>query len=400
MTEADVTEADVSERDTTHAATAGGSSPLRAMSSSEGPKRASRVIGIDVARGLASLIMVQGHAYDGWVRAEEKTSAAYLFTRVLGSLPLPSFLVLAGAAMVLRVEAADAKRELVSDVRRGLVRRGLVVLAVGYLVNALSALIDGYEGPETFFRADVLQLIGLSIASVALFGVHARVDDPHRVDRRRLSWVAALVATLPVLLAVPITRWSLGVDAPLGYLVGLFADVPPVTRMPYVPLASWCGVGVAAGLFLTHANRDARARAGAPTRVLVGLLAGALVTVVVFSHLTTLWVAASGVPLSRAHPAVIANAIELAARGLVVVAVGALATHVLPRRIEGVLATVGRGSLVAYVFHVPFCYGALGRPFAGRLTMVEATVGVVALELASIAAVYARDALRRRTAER
>ena len=37
--------------------------------------KAPRVEGIDLARGLASAIMIQGHAYDGWVHAEGKTTA-------------------------------------------------------------------------------------------------------------------------------------------------------------------------------------------------------------------------------------------------------------------------------------------------------------------------------------
>jgi hypothetical protein len=45
------------------------------------------------------------------------------------------------------------------------------------------------------------------------------------------------------------------------------------------------------------------------------------------------------------------------------------------------------------VFHVPFCYGALGRPIAGRLTMLEATGVVVLLEIASFGAVVLRDVL-------
>ena len=126
--------------------------------------KAPRVEGVDLARGLASAIMIQGHAYDGWVDADGKTTAAYLFTRVLGTLPLPSFLVLAGAAIALRCEAARASGEDAKSVRHGLAKRGLTVMGAGYAVNIVSALIDGFEGPETFFRADVLQLIGLTIA--------------------------------------------------------------------------------------------------------------------------------------------------------------------------------------------------------------------------------------------
>jgi hypothetical protein len=104
------------------------------------------------------------------------------------------------------------------------------------------------------------------------------------------------------------------------------------------------------------------------------------------------------VPLDRTHPAVVTNAIELAARGIIVLAVGALSTPLLPPRARAVLLRLGRGSLVAYVFHVPFCYGALGLPIRGRLSMLEATGFVVLLEIASFGAVWARDTLRSRAA--
>ncbi|MDH5493074.1 MAG: hypothetical protein OEY14_14060, partial [Myxococcales bacterium] len=61
-----------------------------------------RVEGIDIARGVASLVMLQGHAYHGWVAAEHHSSPAYQLTRVLGTLPLPAFLLLSGAAVASR----------------------------------------------------------------------------------------------------------------------------------------------------------------------------------------------------------------------------------------------------------------------------------------------------------
>jgi uncharacterized membrane protein len=362
-------------------------------------ERAARVEGIDVARGLASAIMIQGHAYDGWVNAEGKTTAAYAFTRVLGTLPLPSFLLLSGAAIALRVEAGIAKGEDAADVRRALAKRGLEILVIGYVVNAISALMDGWEGAETFFRADVLPLIGLSIATLASFGVRGGAGSPVPA-RRALVVAASVLAVVPVLVCPWVSAWSRTVEGPAGWLLGLFADVPGVTRMPFVPLASWSGIGVLLGLGLTHANRAARTVAGAPPKVLAALLVAAIVLAVGFTELTRVWVEASGVPLDRTHPAVIANAIELAARGAIVLGVGALLTPHLPDRLRAILLRLGRGSLVAYVFHVPFCYGALGLVIRDRLTMMEATFFVILLEIASFGAVWARDTLRDRWSAR
>lgn len=355
-----------------------------------------RVQGIDVARGLASAIMIQGHAYDGWVRDADKTSGSYLFTRVLGTLPLPSFLLLAGAAIALRIEAADANGESPALVRSGLVRRGLTVFAIGYVVNAVSALMDGFAGPETFFRVDVLHAIGLSIVLIGALGVGGR----ERIDRRRLVIASVLVALVPILICPPLSTALWDTPAPWSYAVGAITYVPPVTRMPLVPLAAWAGFGVCVSLALVRANRAARSIAGAPTRVLVSVLTLALAVATCGAWLEGWLSERLGVPLDQRSWVVIVNALQLAARGIVVLTVGAIATPYLPRVVREGLGKLGRGSLVAYVIHVPFCYGLLARPIAGRLDMVEATLFVVLLEALGFGAVVLRDAIAGRLAHR
>jgi len=80
-----------------------------------------------------------------------------------------------------------------------------------------------------------------------------------------------------------------------------------------------------------------------------------------------------GGSLTRRHVAVWLNVIDLGGRGAVVLSLGALVANQVRGRVKKALLIIGRGSLVAYVFHIPFCYGALGRPIAGRLDMAEST---------------------------
>lgn len=349
-----------------------------------------RIEGVDVARGVASLIMIQGHAYDGWVAAEHKGSAAYLFTRLLGSLPLPAFLVLAGAAIVLRVEAARRRNEDAATVRRGVVRRGFVVLAWGYATNVAYALMDGWDGLDTFLRADVLHVIGLSIVALALFGIRG----PAIPSRRALAWAAAGLAAIPTLLCPWLAPLGASVPGAARPLAALFVDVPGLTRMPFVPLSAWLGVGALASLAMVHARERStapRTGAGAPDRFLILLGAGGLAAAVLGHLGTGALVAGLGGSLSRAHPAVWLNVVDLAGRGVLVLAAAALVSMRLPTRVRAVLVRLGRGSLVAYVFHIPFCYGALGAPVRGRLDMLGATGLVAVLMVASWLAVYARD---------
>lgn len=362
-----------------------------------------RIEGIDLARGLAGLIMIQGHAYHGWVAPEHHGSASYQLTRLLGTLPLPAFLLLAGASVALRTQAAHRRRERAQDVRAHVARRGLQIVLFGYLVSAASMLMDGGEGLDTLLRSDVLHVIGLSIALHAVAGI--RGDHEGIAAPRRLSLAAAIIG-VAVTLASPLFN-SLTPEATgaARYIVGLVGDVPGVTLMPLVPLAAWFSTGVLLTQLLLRRRQGApddvfASIAGAPARVLWAVLATA-VSVAAVATPATAWLTASlGGGLTRAHPAVVLNVVDLAARGAIVLSVGALLAPYMPRVPRAVLLRVGRGSLTAYVFHIPFCYGALGRPLSGQLTVAEATPLVALLMAASLAAVWAWDSLKARLRQR
>lgn len=357
--------------------------------------RPSRIEGVDVARGVASLIMIQGHAYDGWVAPEHKTTASYLFTRLLGTLPLPAFLVLAGAAIVLRVEAGRRKNEPSSAVRRSVAKRGLSVLGAAYVVSFAYALMDGADGLETLLRADVLHVIGLSILAFALLGIGE--------SRTRMLLAALALVIVPSALCPWLSPLGANVEGPLRFVAALFVDVPGVTLMPFVPLASWLGVGALVAMAMLRARRRAEgppSRAGAPDGFLVTLALCSLAVAIVATRATGLVVEALGGELTRAHPAVWLNVVDLSARGTFVLATAALLSTRLPERVRRVFIRIGQGSLVAYVVHIPFCYGRLGAPIRDRLDMPTATVFVALLMALSYGAVVLRDAWRRRRASR
>ena len=374
-----------------------------------------RIEGVDVARGVASLIMIQGHAYDGWVAAEHKESAAYLFTRLLGTLPLPAFLVLAGAAIVLRVDAARARGEDASKVRRSVLLRGFGVLGWAYAVSFAYAAMDGVDGLDTLLRADVLHVIGLSIMAFALLGIGAcastpspggvrarsasRGAEPPRgiVSPRRMTIAALALLIVPTLLCPWLSPLGAEVHGPLRFAVALFVDVPGVTLMPFVPLVSWLAAGALVAMAMLRARESAPpSLAGAPDRFFVIAGASALVVAIAASHATSLTVDALGGTLTRAHPAVWLNVIDLAARGVLVLAIAALLSTRVPAAVRRVLVRIGRGSLLAYVVHIPLCYGRAGELLRGRLDMATATLFVLLLMVFAWLAVLARDSWRAR----
>jgi uncharacterized membrane protein len=349
-----------------------------------GPVAASppgRQVAIDLARGVAVLLMIQTHAFDGWVAPAHKGSFGYWLSRVVASVPAPLFLLLAGLGLSLGAQAAARRGATAAAIRRTLVGRGLGIAAAGYVVSAIYAAI---EGPQPWsqlraqlFRADILHCIGLSLALCAILLLRRSHLMLRAVGLVSLALVAGLL--LPRWLSLPASPW-------LAALLALLCDVPGYSRFPLLPLVGFCAVGVCVGERLPslHISRRA-AGAAVALAVLVALLAW-LATQALLAWL--------GGPLSRSHPAVIANFVDGTARALATLAFAHwLALRLSPAWLDG-LTQLGRASLLAYALHIPLCYGRLATPLSGRLSVAQAAPWVLLLILLCWAAIRLRTALR------
>ena len=251
-------------------------------------------------------------------RPRRRETTAYAWTRFFGSFPLPAFLVLAGAAIALRVDAAVMRHEDATAVRTRIVTRGLQVVVYGYATNFAYALLDGWDSLATLLRADVLHCIGLSIAVTAALGVRA-TKATAVPSRRRLAIAAALVGILSTLSCPWITRATKTLHANgLGFVVGLFADVPTVTDMPVIPLIAWLCAGVLSAQAMLRARQRAQPSStggGIPRSFTLGLGSAGAFVAAVASHATTLVLDRLEEPLSRENPGVWFNVLDLAGRG-------------------------------------------------------------------------------------
>ncbi|MFO0579990.1 MAG: heparan-alpha-glucosaminide N-acetyltransferase domain-containing protein [Polyangia bacterium] len=341
------------------------------------PPPAARSLGIDVARGLAVVLMIQTHAYDGWVAPAHKASFGYRLSRVFASVPAPLFLLLAGVGLALG--AAAMQRRGAADpsvVRRALLGRALRIVGYGYALSGAYALIEGRFDAATLLRADILHAIGLSLSACTLLLVGV---PPQRLVARVGLLVAGALA-----LGVLVPRVLPPLPAVLRPLAALLVDVAPYTRFPLLPLCGFTAVGYFVG---------ACALPGRPRRALL-LSLGLIASVPLWQLLTAETLRLLGGALSRRHPAVVWNFCEGTARALAAL-YGAAALTALAARASvdtdtatdtdraprglGWLVRLGRGSLLAYALHVPLCYGRLAAPFAGKLEMATATPLVTGL---------------------
>lgn len=336
--------------------------------------------GIDVARGFAVLLMIQTHAYDAWVRVADRGTWLYRITRELGAIPAPIFVMLAGIGVAFGERAMEKKGQPTSAIRMRFLKRGGEVVLYAYVVSVVYALMDGARGIAEMLRADILHAIGLSIVALALAVVGRS---------RKTSFALGGVAVTLALSVVGTHLVRNATSDSLAPVAALIFDVPPYSRFPLIPTVAFALLGYVIGHLLQRRSFT------------VGSLAlafGSAVAVAILANLATkAWVAAAGTGgLSRMHPALVANYVDGCARAIAVVALAMLSAERLPSWLRSACVRLGQGSLWAYAFHIPFCYGRIGRSLQRTMGMGTATIAVLLLMLLTFVAVLARDLIRGR----
>lgn len=344
-------------------------------------RRAGRDVGVDLARGVAVLLMIETHSCDGWATAQAKATWAYHASRLFSNIPAALFLLLAGVGLAMAFQAGARRGVDPGALRARLARRGLQVVGYGYLVSLAYALIEGpaslLRNVQVLLRADILHCIGLSLCLCAMLVAGRRAV----LLRAILLTAAGLLLCLAAPRLLPLAKAG-ALPAPLIKLLAvplaLLVDVPPYTRFPLFPLCGFCALGVALGQRL----------GAAPPRPAPALLLGMACTglAAAFTWATSATVTLLGGTLSRAHPAVVWNVLNGASRAAAVLFLCLALAQVLPAGPLWPVLRLGRGSLRAYAFHIPFCYGklaiALGLAHSLEMPAVAgATLALMALTI-------------------
>ena len=206
----------------------------------------SRIVFLDWLRGLAAIVMLQGHTFDSFLRPELRGQAAFIFSQFFGGQAAAIFLFLTGITFGLGMNRRDdlpAWQRVTGALRRA---RYLFLLAIAFRLQMW--IFAWPNQPWTdLLHVDVLNLMG---ATAALLSVIALARG-----MRRVRWAIAAGVVLAAL--APVVA---GLQT--GRLPGAMRDyfVPSAAAFSMFPWGSYLAFGLAAGSAAAFVKRPDWAR--------------------------------------------------------------------------------------------------------------------------------------------
>ena len=198
--------------------------------------KAGRLAFIDWTRGLAAVIMIQGHTFDSFTTAELRKQGPFMLSQFLGGMPPAIFLFLTGITFAFLMDSQE--RQEPSGWRRVIaaLKRSRYLFMLAFLFR-LSAYVFGFptSPASELLRVDILNCMGFAMLLLSVMAVFTTRE------RIRLCTILGLVicGLAPF---VSMMDPVLGIPAlARAYLV------PTFNSFGFFPWGSFLAFGMAAG---------------------------------------------------------------------------------------------------------------------------------------------------------
>jgi uncharacterized membrane protein len=324
---------------------------------------------LDWLRGIAVLIMIEGHTIDAWTLPAERGRAAFGYLIMLAGMGAPIFLFLAGIGVALAAGARFRKGAAVPGAAAAVRRRGWEIFGLAFLFRLQSWVLSGGAPIATLLKVDILNIMGPSMAGAAtLWGLSRRAGV-------RIAVLAAATAALAML--TPIVRGAEVLSALPDPVEWYLRPYPGRTTFTIFPWAGFLFAGAAAGVWLDHAREGPVLAALAilgPAVALAGYAASYLPSIYESSNFWT------------------SSPTYFFLRLGILMAIVPLAW--LLQRLPGSepVQYFGRASLFVYWIHVEMVYGVMSAPLHRRFTLEGWLSAFLAFSAFLFAVAKAKDA--------
>jgi uncharacterized membrane protein len=322
-------------------------------------KAPGRLAFIDWTRGLAAVVMLQGHTFHSFTRNDLRDGGPYILSQFVGGLPPAIFLFLTGITFAFLMHSKERQGASAGEKLRAALRRSGYLFLLAFLFRIQLYVFGFPSSPASeLLRVDILNCMGMTMlvfAPMSLFSTHERI--------RLCTVLGVVVAALaPVVTAIDGTG--------IPWLVRAYF-FPSLNYFGFFPWAAFLAFGMAAGSIIRVVKPDELGRA------MLWMMSVGLVLIVAAQYLSNLpysiypksdyWLNSPGL-----------TAVKL---GIVlcILAGSFLWVNASPAQHWSVFRQLGTTSLLVYWVHIELVYGRWFGFWKEALTVQQVVIFSVAL---------------------
>lgn len=203
-----------------------------------------RLTFLDWSRGLAVVIMLQGHVFHSFNRTDLRTDGPFMLSQFLGGLGPAVFLVLTGITLAFLMDRRESQGFDALARWKFALRRAGYLFMLAFLFRLQLWLFAYPQSPwPALFKVDILNCMGLAIALMSIMAIFSTAD---RV--RLCAGLGIAIATAAPLVSA--IDWSWVPPAISAYFV------PSYQYFAFFPWAAFIAFGISIGSLLRIARPE------------------------------------------------------------------------------------------------------------------------------------------------
>ena len=316
-----------------------------------------RLTFLDYSRGMAVVIMLQGHVFHSFNRTDLRTDGPFMLSQFMGGIGPAIFLVLTGITLAFLMDRRERQGLAPAARWRAALRRAAYLFSLAFLFRLQLWLFAYPQSPWTdLFKVDILNCMGFAIGLMSIMAIFTTAD---RV--RLCAGLGLAIAIAAPLVSAIDWRW-------LPPQVSAYF-VPSFQYFAFFPWAAFIAFGLSIGSAIRLAKPEQMNRL-----MQWGTLAGFALILAgqYFSNL----------PYSL-YPK---SDFWLNSPGLIVIKLGVVLlflafTFVWTEHVAGAswswIRQLGTTSLLVYWVHIELVYGRWFGSWKEKLDNIECAVGAV-----------------------
>jgi fucose 4-O-acetylase-like acetyltransferase len=199
---------------------------------------------LDWTRGLAAVVMLNGHVFHSFTRPDLRGSSPFMLTQFIGGMPPAVFLFLVGVTLAFLMESRERQGLPAGSRMWAAIRRAGYLFGIAFLFR-LQLWAFGLPGSRLadLFRVDVLNAMGFAILAMSGLAVF------RTADRVRMGAILGLF----IAFAAPVVS-----SANWSWLPGLLKTylVPDSLAFGFFPWGAFVAFGISAGSVIRLVRRE------------------------------------------------------------------------------------------------------------------------------------------------